>query len=103
MNTDRRIVLQRRGGLRALVALVLALAALAAVSPAAAQSSPRAFQAVCEAQGGVFVPGLYLGDICVETGTVRFTARERETQQAVCERAQGGTFTRYGNFTACLV
>ncbi len=76
--------------------LVAALATLASVSPAAAQSNPRAFQAVCEAQGGHFL------------GTQEclrhffFSERELETQRTVCERAHRGSFINFGGFhTAC--
>ncbi len=79
--------------------LVAALAALAAVSPAAAQSNPRAFQAVCEAQGGFFI-----GTPAYEC--VRhffFSERELETQRTVCERAHRGSFINFGHFhTACI-
>ncbi len=86
--------------------LVAALAALAAVSPAAAQSNPRAFQAVCEAQGGTFAESFYgaSGDFCIRSDFSSFTARERQTQETVCERAQGGELrVIFPSVTLCLV
>ena len=73
--------------------LVAALAALAAVSPAAAQSNVRAYQAVCEAQGGTFFETAD-GGICFAFAEP-FSERERETQRRACE-AQGGHFTFRG-------
>ena len=86
--------------------LVGALAALAAVSPAAAQSDPRAFQAVCEAQGGTFMENFYgaRGNFCISNDFRSYTARERQIQETVCERAQGGTFIEiFPSVTLCLV
>ena len=81
--------------------LVAALAALAAVSPAAAQSNSRAFAAVCEAQGGSF---LSAGVLACYRPAGGFSERELATQQTVCERAHGGTFVRPLSFlTVCVV
>ena len=70
--------------------LIAALAALASVSPAAAQSDFRAYQAVCEAQGGTYLTIPLLGSLCLKFGGT-FSERELATQRRVCE-AQGGLF-----------
>ncbi len=94
---------------RLLVTSLVALAALAAVSPAAAQSNSRAFQAVCEAQGGSFAESSFgefgIAQTCVPSGS-SFSERELETQERVCERAQGGNFyfTRGNEFVGhCIL
>ena len=77
--------------------LVAALAALTSLSPAAAQSNLRAYQAVCEAQGGTF---LFPGD-CLASRREPFSERERATQKRACE-AQGARFISGGSITHCL-
>jgi hypothetical protein len=83
------------------LSLVAAVAALATVSPAAAQSRGP-FQAVCEAQGGTFTTTGTLIQLCTPAAGDAFSEQEMETQRLVCGRAQGMHFVVTSGVTGCL-